>query len=126
MPPLGNKRKMAAVSGETQEHRRNAQSQNTFVPGITEEYMTRFLRRLKCGSIKKLPEEFSRTEFCIFGALYKLDNFLLSPRTSRNNDVENREPTGGVPRVIRIWQWSSLPAGQASRLIPIRTKHPTW
>ena len=53
---------------------------------------------------KKLTQEFSRTESRILGALYKLDEFLLNPQTqtlhgtipgtSRNNDLENREPTG--------------------------------
>ena len=64
----------------------------------------RFLRRLKAGSLKELSQEFSRTESRILGALSKLDEFFLNPQvrtlsgtvpgTSRNNDVENWEPTG--------------------------------
>ena len=52
---------------------------------------------------KKLSKNFSRTESRFLGALSKLDEFLLSPQvrtcsvsvpgTSRNNDLENREPT---------------------------------
>ena len=57
--------------------------------------------------IKKPSKEFSRTESRILGALSRLDEFLLNPQvrtcsvavpgTSRNNDLENREPTGIVP-----------------------------
>ena len=63
-----------------------------------------FLKRSKGGSLKKLPEEFSRTKSLILGALSKLDEFLLRPQvrtcsvavpgTSRNSGSENREPTG--------------------------------
>ena len=52
---------------------------------------------------KKLYQEFSRTKSRILGALSNLDEYLLNPqvrtfsetvpRTSRNNDVENQEPT---------------------------------
>ena len=40
MATLRNKRMLAAVSRDTQESARNDQSQNTFVPGMTEEYIT--------------------------------------------------------------------------------------
>ena len=53
---------------------------------------------------KKLSKEFSRTESRILGALCKLDEFRLNPQvltcsvgvpgTSRNNNSENRRPTG--------------------------------
>ena len=52
----------------------------------------------------KLSKEFSRRDSRILGALSKLDEFLLNQQvrtcsiavagTSRNNDSENREPTG--------------------------------
>ena len=52
---------------------------------------------------EKLSKNFSRTESRFLGVLSKLDEFLLSPQvrtcsvsvpgTSRNNDLENREPT---------------------------------
>ena len=52
----------------------------------------------------KLCQEFSRTESRILGALSKLDESLLNPqirtfsgtvpRTFRNTDVENQEPSG--------------------------------
>ena len=40
MATLRNKRKLAAVSGETVENGRNDQSQNTLNPGMAEEYIT--------------------------------------------------------------------------------------
>ena len=53
---------------------------------------------------KRLSKVFSRAESRILGALSKLDEFLLNPQvrtcsvvvpgTSRNNESENREPTG--------------------------------
>ena len=104
MATLKNKRKLAAVSRETQEHSRNSQSQNTFVPGITEEYITQISEQIKGRVTKKLSQEFSRLECSILGALSKLDEFLLNPQartlsgtvsgTSRNNELENWEPTG--------------------------------
>ena len=63
----------------------------------------RFLNKSKRVSLKKLSPEFSRTESRLLGALSKLDEFLLNlqvrtcsvafPRTSPNNDSENREST---------------------------------
>ena len=54
---------------------------------------------------KNFSKEFSRRESRILGALSKLDEFLLSPQvltcsvavpgTSRNNNSEKWEPTGG-------------------------------
>ena len=95
---------MAAFSRETQELTRNYQLQNTFVPGITEEYITLVSEEIEGRVTKNLPQEFSRTELRILGALFKLDEFLLNPQartlsgtvlgTSRNTDLENREPTG--------------------------------
>ena len=113
-----NKRKLAAVSRYTQEGARNCQSQNTFVPGMTEEYITQVSEEMEGRVIKKLSHEFSPTESRILGALSELDEFLLNPQvracsgtipgTSQNNDSENQEPTGIVPRMIPIPKWSSL------------------
>ena len=99
-----NKRKLAAVSRDTQESARNGQSQNTFDPGMTEDYITQVSEEIECRVTKKLSQESSRTESRILGALSKLDEFFLNPQvqtcsgtvpaTSRNNDSENREPTG--------------------------------
>ena len=104
MATLRNKRNLAAISRDTQESVRNDQSQNTFVPGMTEEYITQVSEEIEERVTKKLSQEFSRTESCILGALSTLDEFLLSPQvrtcsgnllgTSRNKDSENREATG--------------------------------
>ena len=103
MATLRNKQKLAAVIGETQEeHPRNGQSQNTFVPRINEEYISQVSEKIEGRVTKKLSQEFIRTESCIFGVLSKLNEFLSEPhkRTHsrtvpgkfRNKNVENQEP----------------------------------
>ena len=101
---LRNKRKLAAVSRETPEIPRNGQSQNTLVPGMAQEYISQVSEVIEGRVTIKLSKQFSRTESRILGALSKLDEFLLNPQvrtysvavpvTYRNNDPENREPTG--------------------------------
>ena len=101
MATLRNKRKLAAVTRETQEeHPRNGQSRNTSVPRINEEYITQVSEEIEGRVTKKLSKEFSRTESRILGALSKLDEFLLNPQirthsgtvpgTFRNTNVENQ------------------------------------
>ena len=101
MAKLRNKRKLAAVTRETQEeHPRNGQSRNTSVPRINEEYITQISEETEGRVTKKLSQEFSRTESRILGALSKLDEFLLNhqirthsetvPGTFRNTNVGNQ------------------------------------
>ena len=101
MATLRNKRKLAAVTRETQEENpRNGQSRNTSVPRINEEYITQVPEEIEGRVSKKLSQEFSRTESRILGALSKLDEFLLNqqiqthsetvPGTFRNTKVENQ------------------------------------
>ena len=101
MAPLRNKRKLAAVTRETQEeHPRNGQSRNTSVPRTNEEYITQVSEEIEGKVTKKLSQEFSRTESRILCALSKLDDFLLNqqiqthsrtvPGTFRNTNVENQ------------------------------------
>ena len=101
MATLRNKRKLAAVTWETQEENpRNGQSRNTSVPRINEEYITQFSEEIEGRVTKKLPQEFSSTESRILGTLSKLDEFLLNqqirthsgtvPGTFRNTKVENQ------------------------------------
>ena len=71
---------------------------------MTGEYITQVLEEIEGKVTKNLCPEFSRTESHILGALSKLYEFLLNvqvrtcsrtvPGTSRNNYLENREPTG--------------------------------
>jgi len=101
---LRNKRKLAAVSREPPENTRNNQSQNILNPGLAEEYINYVSKKFEGRVTEKLSQEFSRTESRILGALSKLDEFLLNPQvrtcsvavpgTSRDNNAENREPTG--------------------------------
>ena len=101
MATLRNKRKLAAVTRETQEeHPRNGQSRNTSVPRINEEYIKQVSQEIEGRVTKKLSQEFSRTESRILVALSKLDEFLLNPQlrthsgtvpgTFRNTNVENQ------------------------------------
>ena len=101
MATLRNRRKLAAVTRETQEeHPRNGQSRNTSVPRINEDYITRVSEEIEGRVTKKLSQEFSRTESRILSALSKLDEFLLNPQirthsgtvpgTFRNTNVENQ------------------------------------
>ena len=101
MATLRNKRKLAAVTTETQEENpRNGQSRNTSVPRINEDYITQVFEEVEGRVTKKLSQKFSRTESRILGALSKLDEFLLNlpirthsgtvPGTFRNTNVENQ------------------------------------
>ena len=104
MATLRNKRKLAAMAKETHGYPRNNQSQNSSAPGITEVYIAQLSEEIEGRVAKKLTQEFSRTESRNLGALSKLDEFLLNPqirtfagtvpRTFRNADVENQEPSG--------------------------------
>ena len=102
MATLRNKRKLAAVTRETQEENpRNGQSRNTSVPGINEEYITQVFEKIEGRVTKKLSQELNRTESRILVALSKLDEFFLNqqiqthsetvPGTFRNTNVENQE-----------------------------------
>ena len=71
---------------------------------MAQEYISQVSEETEGRDTTKLSKEFSRTESRILSALSKLDEFLLNPQvrtcsvavpgTSRNNDSENREPTG--------------------------------
>ena len=101
MTTLRNKRKLAAVTRETQEENpRNGQSRNTSVPRINEEYITQVFEEIEVRITKKLSQEFNRIESRISDALSKLDEFLLNqqitthsetvPGTFRNTNAENQ------------------------------------
>ena len=101
MATLRNKRKLAAVTRETQEENpRNGKSRNTSVPRINEEYITQVSEEIEGRVSKRLSQEFSRTESRILGALSKLDEFIWNqqiqthsetvPGTFRNTNVENQ------------------------------------
>ena len=106
MATLRKKRKLAAVTRETQEENpRNGQSRNTSVPRINEEYITQVSEQIEGRVTKKLSQEFSRTKSRILGALSKLDEFLLNqqiqthsgtvPGTFPNTNVENQGTNEG-------------------------------
>ena len=92
------------VQTKTPENTRNSQSQNTLDLGMAKEYISQVSEEIEVRVTKKLSKELSRTVSRIFGALSKLDEFFQSPQfltcsvavpgTSRNNNSENREPSG--------------------------------
>ena len=101
MATLRKKRKLAAVTRETQEENpRNGQSRNTSVPRINEDYLTQLSEEIEGRITKKLSREFSRIESRISDALSKLDEVLSNqqiqtysetvPGTFRNTNVENQ------------------------------------
>ena len=101
MATMRNKRKLAAVTRETQEENpRNGQSRNTSVPRINEEYITQVSEEIEGRITEKLSQEFNRIESRISDALSKLDEFLSNqqiqthsktvPGTFRNTNVENQ------------------------------------
>ena len=104
MAKLRNKKKLAAVSRELPESTRSSRAQNTLDPELTQDYISQVSEEIEGRVTEKLSKEFSRTESRILGALWKLDEFLLSPQvrtcsvavpgTSRSNNSENRETTG--------------------------------
>ena len=88
MATLRNKRKLAAVTRETQEeHPRNGQSRNTSVPRINEEYITQVSEKIESRVTEKLSQEFSRGESRILGALSNLDEILLNPQITTHSET---------------------------------------
>ena len=101
MATLRNKRKLAAVTRETQEENlRNGQSRNTSVPRINEENIKQVSEQIEDRVTIRLSQVFSRTESRILGALSKLEEFLLNQQirthsgtvseTFRNTNVDNQ------------------------------------
>ena len=75
-----NKKKLAALDKENcKEHPRSNLAQNSNVPRSQEDYITQVSEEIKERVIKKLSQEFSRTENRILGALARLDDFLTNP-----------------------------------------------
>ena len=78
MATLRNKRKLASVSRHTKESTSKVHSQNTIVPGITEDYITQRSEEIDGRVIRILSREFSWTESRVLRSLSKLDEFLLN------------------------------------------------
>ena len=101
MATLRNKRKLAAVPGETPE---GSRGRNVLDPELSQDYISQVSEEIEGRVTKKLSKEFNKTESRILGALSKLDEFILNPQvrtcsvaahgTSRNSNSENREIHG--------------------------------
>ena len=136
MATLRNKRKLAAVTRETQEeHPRNGQSRNTSVPRNNEEYIAQVSEEIEGRVTRKLSHEFSRTESRILGALSKLDEFLLNPQI-RTFSEPFREHSGTqtwktrnqmriVLRMILILKWDPPHVNPVIQLTQTQTRHLT-
>ena len=75
-----NKRKLAALNKENcEEHPRSNLAQNSNVPRSQEDYIAQVSEEIEGRVIKKLSQQFSRTENRILGALARLDDFLMNP-----------------------------------------------
>ena len=80
MATFRNKRKLAALNEEIcEEHPRSNLAQNSNVPRSQENYITQVSEEIEGRVTKKLSQEFSRTQNRIFGALARLDDFLMNP-----------------------------------------------
>ena len=94
---------------------------------MAREYISQVSEEMEGRVTTKLSKEFSRTESRILGALSKLDEFFLNPQvrtcsvavpgTSRNNELENREPTvdrflnDPCPEMVFCYHHSGNPNG---------------
>ena len=75
-----NKKKLTALIKENcEEHPRSNLAQNSNVPKSQEDYINQVSQEIEGRVIKKLSQEFSRTENRILGALARLDDFLMNP-----------------------------------------------
>ena len=99
---LRNKRKLSAMSKETQEYPLNNQSQKSSAIGIIEEFKTQISEKIEGKFTKELSREFNRTKSSILGTLSKLDEILLNPEIRtfsgnvplqlQNADAEKQQP----------------------------------
>ena len=75
-----NKKKLAALNKTNcEEHPRSNLAQNSNARRSQEDYITQVSEEIEGRFIKKLSQEFSRTENRQLGALARLDDFLMNP-----------------------------------------------
>ena len=74
-----NKKKLAALNINCEDHPRSNLAQNSSAPGLQEDYITQVPEEIEGRVTKRLSKEFSRTENRILGALAQLDDFLMNP-----------------------------------------------
>ena len=80
MATLWNKGKLAALNKENcEEHLRSNLAQNSNARRLQEDYITQVSEEIEGRVMKKLSQNFSRTESRILGALSRLEDFLLKP-----------------------------------------------
>ena len=89
MATLRKKRKLAAVSRETQESATNSQSQNTFVPGMTEG-ITHVSKEIESKFTKKLSRSLAEQSFGC-----SVQNRRISSDHASTDMLRNR--SGNIP-----------------------------
>ena len=118
MATARKKRKLAAVSRDTQGSARNGQWQNTFVPGMTEEYITQVSEEIEGGSLKNCLRILVGRSHVFLVLCQNLMNFFwtrkygLAPEPCREHPGITTQKTGNplgiVPWMILIPKWSFL------------------
>ena len=80
MATLGDKKNLVAVNKENcEEHPRSNLAQNSNVRRLQENNITQVSEEIEGRVLKKLSQEFSRTENRILAALSRLDDFFMNP-----------------------------------------------
>ena len=121
MATLGNKRKLAAVTRETQEeHPRNDQSRNTSVPRIIEEYITYVSEEIEGRSLENYPRSSAGQSPAFWVLCVNQTNFFWTHRYGRTPEPfrehsgtqtwKTRERMRTTPRVILILKQASSAA----------------
>ena len=132
MATLRNKWMLAAVSRETQENARNSRAQNTFAPGMTEEYITQVSEEIEGRATKNCPRNLSERSHVFWVLCQNLTNFVWirrcghAPEPFREHPgtmtSKTGNPLGIVLGMIPISKWSSLFVRPAIQLNQIRRK----
>ena len=103
MTILRSKRKIAAVLRETSEYTKNSDSQNTLDPEMAQKYIAQVFEEIEGRVTKRALKRIEPDEVTYFACFVQARRVLnpqirtcsvAVPGTSRNNDSENREPTG--------------------------------
>ena len=126
-----NKRKLSELNKKNcEENPRNSMAQNSGAPRSQQDYITKVSEEIEGRVTKRLSKEFSRTENRIFGALARLDDFLMNPLLPGHSGATSeplRSPPGTqhiitrermrtVPRMILILKRVSSMARQHGTL----------
>ena len=101
-----NEKKLAALNKENcEDHPSSNLAQNSNVPRSGEDYITQVSEE-----IKKLPQEFSKTQNGILDELAQLDDFLMNPLSQGHS----RTAPQTSRNVFSIHQWTNEDDSQSN------------